>query len=85
MRPTYSLIPLALSAILVTTPTLSAGPNGRQPVQPIQSVLYELDQTEIGDLTYMREEERLARDVYMGLSTHWGEQGFPVLLFDNIA
>jgi hypothetical protein len=85
MHPTYSLIPLALSALLVATPTLSAGPNGRQPVQSIQPIVYELNPAEIDDLTYMHEEERLARDVYMGLSAYWGDQGWPVLLFDNIA
>ncbi|MTW20543.1 DUF2202 domain-containing protein [Allochromatium palmeri] len=85
MHPTYSLIPLALSALLVATPTLSAGPNGRQPVQSIQPIVYELNQADIDDLTYMREEERLARDVYMELSAYWGDQGWPVLLFDNIA
>jgi hypothetical protein len=85
MHPTYSLIPLALSALLVATPTLSAGPNGRQPAQSIQPIVYELNPAEIDDLTYMHEEERLARDVYMGLSAYWGDQGWPVLLFDNIA
>lgn len=82
MHPKYTLIPLTFSLILAVTPTWSAGPNGRQPVQPI---LNELNQTEIDDLTYMREEERLARDVYMELSAYWGDQGWPVLLFDNIA
>ena len=85
MHPKYTLIPLAFSLILAAAPTLSAGPNGRQPVQPIQSVLDELNQDEIDDLTYMREEERLARDVYMELSAYWGDRGLPALLFENIA
>lgn len=78
MRPSYSLIPLALSAILVAAPTLSAGPNGRQ-VNP-SPVLAELDDAEAATLLFMREEERLARDVYIEMGVIWQAP-----LFDNIA
>ena len=78
MHPKYTLIPLAFSAILAAAPTLSAGPNGRQ-VDP-SPVLAELDDAEAATLLFMREEERLARDVYVEMGIVW-----QALLFDNIA
>ncbi len=39
-----------------------------------------LTPTEIADLQYMREEEKLAHDVYVNLGAHWG-----LPLFNNIA
>ena len=78
MHPKYTLIPLAFSLILAAAPTLSAGPNGRQ-VDP-SPVLAELDDAEEAALLFMREEERLARDVYVEMGIAW-----QALLFDNIA
>lgn len=78
MHPKYTLIPLAFSVILAAAPTLSAGSTGRQ-VDP-SPVLAELDETERATLLFMREEERLARDVYVELGVIW-----QALLFDNIA
>lgn len=75
----YRLIPvaIAMSAILSAAPALGAGPNGRQPVQP---VLGELDAGEAATLFFMREEERLARDVYLNMDALW-----QLLPFENIA
>ncbi len=42
--------------------------------------LAELDTTEAADLTYMREEEKLARDVYQNFYPLWN-----ITLFDNIS
>jgi len=78
MHPKYTLIPLAFSVILAAAPTLSAGSNGRQ-VNP-SPVRAELDEAEQATLLFMREEERLARDVYVEMGVAW--QALP---FDNIA
>ncbi len=75
----YRLIPvaIAMSAILSAAPVLGAGPNGRQPAQP---VLSELDPGEAATLVFMREEERVARDVYLNMDALW-----QLLPFGNIA
>lgn len=50
-------------------------------VQPTAAqILNTLSDDEVADLLYMREEEKLAHDVYITLYTQWG---YPV--FDNIA
>lgn len=75
----YRLIPvaIAMSAILSAAPALGAGPHARQPVQP---VLGELDAGEAATLMFMREEERVARDVYLDMDALW-----QLLPFENIA
>ncbi|MBK5963932.1 hypothetical protein CCR95_07490 [Thiocystis minor] len=79
MTMQYRLIPvaIAMSAILSAAPALGAGPNGRQPAQP---VLSELDPGEVATLVFMREEERVARDVYLNMDALW-----QLLPFENIA
>jgi hypothetical protein len=44
-----------------------------------------LSVTEIEDLVFMREEEKLARDVYAELYRHYKEGGTELLIFANIA
>ncbi|MFD2111553.1 DUF2202 domain-containing protein [Thiorhodococcus fuscus] len=83
MRADYRLIPFALTAILFAAPVLSAGPhgNGSGPgTGPGQVTLNPLDTQEASTLLFMREEERLARDVYLGMDDLW-----QLLPFENIA
>ncbi|MGB5613515.1 MAG: DUF2202 domain-containing protein [Sedimenticolaceae bacterium] len=44
-----------------------------------------LSELEIGDLTFMREEEKLARDVYAELYQYYKEDGTQLLILANIA
>ncbi|MBK1717837.1 DUF2202 domain-containing protein [Thiocystis violacea] len=77
MRTEYSLPMIALTAIMVAAPAFGAGPRGSQPVQP---VLADLDAQEAEALIFMREEEKLARDVYLAMDGLWQQ-----LPFENIA
>ena len=66
-----SILPLTLSIIIglaVATPGLAAGSNGGQN-QRIQTPT--LSAQDSAELTYMREEEKLARDTYLSLSDYW--------------
>ena len=72
----------AIAFVILSHPVSSlAGPGGRQANQEVTEVSsYDLSATEIEYLTFMREEEKLARDVYLTLFDRWG-----VLIFANIA
>lgn len=70
------LLPLALTALLTAVPVLGAGPRGPHP----QPVAADLDSTEAAALLFMREEERLARDVYLVM-----DDLYQALPFANIA
>ena len=62
-----SLLTLSGSlGLMVSTPSEAAGRN----------VVQALTATEINDLLWMREEEKLARDVYIGLNQRWNERVF---------
>jgi hypothetical protein len=66
-----SILPLTMSLIIglaVAVPSLAAGGNGGQN-QRIQTPT--LNAQDSAELTYMREEEKLARDVYLTLSDYW--------------
>ncbi len=66
-----SILPLTMSLIIglaAAAPSLAAGGNGGQN-QRIQTPT--LTAEDSYELTYMREEEKLARDVYLGLSDYW--------------
>lgn len=66
-----SILPLAMSLIIglsVATPSLAAGQNGGNN-QRIQTPT--LTAQDSAELTYMREEEKLARDTYLSLSDYW--------------
>ena len=72
----------AIAFVVFSHPVSSlAGPGGRQANQDTSDVSsYDLSATEIEYLTFMREEEKLARDVYLTFFERWG-----LPIFENIA
>lgn len=68
---------LALSLVIMPVTAEAARPN---PVSVVDPAAAPLDAVEIADLQFMREEEKLARDVYIALSDLWG-----VSVFSNIS
>jgi len=75
-----SITTLLTVAVLGAPLTSMAGGQGRNADQQSQETDTSLDADEIHDLEFMREEEKLARDVYR---TFYGIWGLPV--FDNIS
>lgn len=75
MKKIVTTAALACSLILITT--AMAAPAGKK-----QSSNNELSQIEIANLQFMREEEKLARDVYLTMDQYWGQQ---TSAFANIA
>lgn len=82
MSTASRLLPIALTALLTATPAAFAG-NGRgaapttPPVQPtVQPVTTTLSADESATLVFMREEERVARDVYLQFDTLWNAPPF---------
>ena len=77
MKKTYSkyiyLIALSLAVIAGTA-------SAQQQKGPVSSSQDQLTPTEIDDLVYMREEEKLARDSYLVLGEEWG-----LMIFANIS
>lgn len=73
---------LAMTFVVLSHPVSSlADPGGRQVNQEASEVSsYDLSATEIEYLTFMREEEKLARDVYLTLFERWN-----LPIFENIA
>jgi hypothetical protein len=73
---------LAIAFVVLSHPVSSlAGHGGRQVNQDVSEVsLDELSSIEIEYLTFMREEEKLARDVYLTMFDLWG-----LPIFENIA
>lgn len=69
---TLTLI-LAGPALLTTTPALAAGP-APKPCRPGSSAcqVQPLSTAEAATLTFMREEEKLARDIYINMDEAWG-------------
>ena len=85
MKAFRIIIPALFAAVvalsLVITPTSAAAAAARPtPVPVTQPAVIALDAVEIADLQYMREEEKLARDVYLTLYDVWGVQ-----IFQNIS
>ncbi len=77
MEKTYGkFIYLIALFLAVAVGTASAQQNN----QPSPSPADQLTTTEIGDLVYMREEEKLARDSYLVLGEKWG-----LSIFTNIS
>lgn len=72
----------AIAFVVLSHPVSSlAGPGGRKANQDAVEVsYYDLSATEIEYLTFMREEEKLARDVYLTFFERWG-----LVIFENIA
>lgn len=60
-------------ALLSTTPALAAGPAAK-PCRPGSSAcqVQPLSAAEADTLTFMREEEKLARDIYLSMDQAWG-------------
>ena len=68
---------VALSLVIMPTSIEAAAEAARpNPVPVVQPAVAPLNADEIADLTYMREEEKLARDVYITLYDVWGVQVF---------
>ena len=63
------LLPLSLSACGGSTPA-GAGPSQEQVLVPAGTVI-DADQATLADLVFLREEEKLARDVYVTLGQQW--------------
>jgi len=70
------MIASAIISTLADTPALAG--KGRGPVLTVVTAALSAD--EARELTYMREEEKLARDVYLSLSEQW-----QAVIFSNIA
>jgi hypothetical protein len=71
MKATKALVMVALTAVL-TSAAYAAGPAQGGPQGPgTAPVVAPLTDTEITHILYMREEEKLARDVYLVLSEIW--------------
>jgi hypothetical protein len=73
---------LAISFVILFHPVISlADQEGRQATQVVtETYLDELSAIEIDNLVFMREEEKLARDVYLTFFERWG-----LPIFENIA
>lgn len=72
-----------LTAFSTTLPTYAAGPNPAAPAIPAPvaaAVPAAISPTESASLQYMREEEKLAHDVYVTLYAKWG-----LRMFNNIS
>jgi hypothetical protein len=86
MKSTQTLIATAVIAALIAMPVFAGrGGNagaGQAAASPLyQNVAYqEVDALEAATLSFMREEEKLARDVYLNLFDQWQSP-----LFENIA
>ncbi|MCF7982813.1 MAG: DUF2202 domain-containing protein [Thiohalocapsa sp.] len=77
-RTTLGLSIIALSAALTAGSAIAGGgPRGQQPMAPVTPTL---DDAEAAALLFMREEEKLARDVYTMMDDAWN-----AALFVNIA
>jgi hypothetical protein len=82
MKATRLLAIAALACGLTSVPIvgLAAGPRASPPARPGSPALTVLSEQEIATLQWMREEEKLARDVYLELSAF-----HPAKVFTNIA
>lgn len=83
MNAIPKVIAAILMALLVSSPALARGPGRGKPVQPAQTARFAvapLNDVETQNLLWMREEEKVARDVYQSLYKVWG-----TLVFKNIA
>jgi hypothetical protein len=76
MKRTVIAAWIVLLGILLTAGALSAGQNGNGAFSGQQA----LSAGDAENLAFMREEEKLARDVYLYLFEFWGQ-----LIFENIA
>lgn len=82
MSLTTTLTAITVAFALLSHPAVSlAGQHGRQvESEVVSSTVEELTTLEADNLTFMREEEKLARDVYLSMYEAWG-----LNIFSNIA
>jgi len=73
---TNKLIVAAAALCVALSAPVTAGKRSAVPV---------LSDAEVEDLLFMREEEKLARDVYADLYRHYKDEGVEMLIFANIA
>lgn len=71
---------LACSLAAVPIAALAAGPNASTRLRPAATSLTTLSEDEVATLQWMREEEKLARDLYLELSAF-----YPAKVLTNIA
>ena len=70
-------IPRILSILIISILLVLSSSASAMPVQAAaKSPVVSLDETEIHHLEFIREEEKLARDVYLVLYDHWGLEIF---------
>ena len=80
MKATHLLVSLAITAVLAGS-VAAAGRNANRGQGPCtQPATTQLTEAEIADVVFMREEEKLARDVYLTLAESWD-----CPIFTNIA
>jgi len=80
MKATHLLVSLAITGVLAGT-VAAAGRNAHRGQGPCtQPAATQLSEAEIADVLFMREEEKLARDVYLALAGLWD-----CPIFTNIA
>ena len=83
---TLAAVAIGLFNLISCSSSLEAGTDNTQNTQSITAVtitefpLEELNQGEIDGLIFMREEEKLARDVYIAMYGKWGKR-----VFNNIS
>lgn len=82
MSLTNTVAAITIAFALLSHPVISlASQHGRQVDSGVvSSTVEELTALEVENLTYMREEEKLARDVYLTMFEAWG-----LTIFSNIA
>jgi hypothetical protein len=71
---------LMLVSMIAAPITAMAAKPAHTPVRPSAAAVVPLTEPEIATLTWMREEEKLARDIYIELNLFW-----PAKIFTNIA
>lgn len=75
MKNRQSVLALSIAALLVAAP-LHAGRQGQVGTVAQAVVAEPLNAAEVDDLVFMREEEKLARDVYLTLYEQWRKPVF---------
>ena len=82
MRALKIVTAALVAASLTAIPFAAQAGNAPQPAgkRPSATALVPLDAAEVATLKWMREEEKLARDMYLTLNTY-----FPAKIFTNIA
>lgn len=80
MTKTFSAIAVALAVLATPVASMGGYRGGAAQTETDSSASSVLSAVEVENLAYMREEEKLARDVYLTMFDAWG-----VVVFENIA